>query len=336
MKLLITIDTEEDDAWAGRPAVTTENVTCIPRFQALATRYGWKPTWLCTEPVLRDPRLRDALGQAVADGNAEVGAHLHPWNCPPFPGGELPDQSEQFYATEIPPEEFRAKLDRVVEATLRAFGVGPTSYRAGRWGFDQRQIPHLLDCGIRVDCSVTPRISWRRQIGKRGGQGGPDFRGAPSEPYWVDAEDVRNPGMTELLELPMTVLFSGGPLARWQGAWQWVDRVRYTPPGKLMHRFGWTAKPFRAKHDTDLGELLGMVETARAGSLPDVMLMFHSSELMPGGSPYNPDAASIERLYGLFERLFEALRRQGVEGDTLATFAAPYLEGKAAARRGAA
>ncbi|MFN8548678.1 MAG: deacetylase [Candidatus Eisenbacteria bacterium] len=335
MKLLITIDTEEDDAWSGRPAVTTENVTHIPRFQALASRFGWKPTWLCTEPVLRDPRLAEGLASAVSRGEAEIGAHLHPWNCPPFPDGRLPDQSEQFYATEIPPAEFRAKMERVVDATERAFGLRPVSYRAGRWGFDGRQIEHLLALGIRVDCSVTPHISWRAQRGKRDGHGGPDFRGAARVPYWIDPADVRRPGSSQLLELPMTVLYSGGPLAHLPPVWRWADGVRYSPAGKVLNRLGWTARPFRAKHDTALRELLSMVRNARRLGLPYVMLMFHSSELMPGGSPYNPDPAAIERLYRLFESLFASLADDRLEGATLTEFAQPYLAGQAEAARGA-
>ena len=70
--------------------------------------------------------------------------------------------------------------------------------------------------------------------------------------------------------------------------------------------------------------------------LPYVMLMFHSSELMPGGSPYNPDSKSIERLYSLFEALFGALASRRLEGATLAEFAQPYLSGAKPASRGAA
>jgi hypothetical protein len=60
---------------------------------------------------------------------------------------------------------------------------------------------------------------------------------------------------------------------------------------------------------------------ARALELPYLMLMFHSSELMPGGSPYYPDAASVERLYALLADLFSALSREGVAGATVTGFA---------------
>ena len=60
MKLLITIDTEEDDAWAGRPEVTTENVTYCVRFQQLCDRYAFPPSWL-------DGLLRAAGRGSIAD-----------------------------------------------------------------------------------------------------------------------------------------------------------------------------------------------------------------------------------------------------------------------------
>lgn len=336
MKLLITIDTEEDDAWAGRPEVTTENVTFCARFQELCDRYSLPPTWLCTEPVLRDPRLAQALGPAVVAGRAEIGVHLHPWNCPPFPGGARPDPKEQFYATEIPEDEFRAKMERAVAAADAAFGLRPLSYRAGRWGFDGRQIRPLLDLGIRVDCSVTPHISWQQQRGMRNGKGGPDFRGAPRVPYWLDPLDVRRPGDSPMLELPLTVMFTGGPFRAVAPAWGLLDRIRYTPPGRVLHRIGWTARPFRAKHDTPFHELAAMTAQAEHLGLPYVMLMFHSSELMPGGSPYNPTPESIEALYALFERLFDHFRARGIEGSTVSRFARPYLDKQATALRGAA
>jgi hypothetical protein len=39
--------------------------------------------------------------------------------------------------------------------------------------------------------------------------------------------------------------------------------------------------------------------------------MFHSSELMPGGSPYRPTQASVDELLALLDALFESLRRRG-------------------------
>jgi hypothetical protein len=331
MHLLITIDTEEDDAWGGRTPISTENVLQIPRFQALAERYGFKPTWLCTEPVLLDPRLHDALIKPVEAGRAEIGAHLHPWSCGPFPGGVVPDQGVHVYPHELGAEEFRAKLERIAQLITREFGHQPTSYRAGRWGFRADQIPHLLEQGIRVDCSVTPHISWKRHGGLPGGNGGPDFRAAPAHPYWLDPRDVRRPGLSEMLELPMTILYAGGALRRWPSWWGVVDRLRHTPAGRALRAVGWAPVMFRPWPRVRLRQLLRMWRLADQLGFPYMMLMFHSSELMPGGSPYYPDGPSVERLYMVLTGLFESLHGHGVVGATLTEFALPYLEGRASA-----
>jgi len=110
--------------------------------------------------------------------------------------------------------------------------------------------------------------------------------------------------------------------------------VRYGAVGKVLQRMGWTGKMFRPWHGHGAKELAKIAEQAEGLGLPYAMLMFHSSELMPGGSPYNPDAASIERLYGLFEELFTTLRSRGVTGATVRRFSEPYLKGEVSALRG--
>ena len=49
------------------------------------------------------------------------------------------------------------------------------------------------------------------------------------------------------------------------------------------------------------------------------MLATHSSELMPGASPFFPTARSIERLYGRLETLFSSAANE-FRGMTLSEF----------------
>jgi hypothetical protein len=56
---------------------------------------------------------------------------------------------------------------------------------------------------------------------------------------------------------------------------------------------------------------------ARDAGAPVLNFTFHSSELMPGCSPYNPTEASIESLYRRIEGFFDVLRSQGIQGATL-------------------
>jgi hypothetical protein len=61
--------------------------------------------------------------------------------------------------------------------------------------------------------------------------------------------------------------------------------------------------------------------------LPFIVMMFHSSELMPGCSRYRPDIKSIEKLYELLEAFFVKLRDKEIESFTL-TEAAQYFNDK--------
>jgi hypothetical protein len=48
-----------------------------------------------------------------------------------------------------------------------------------------------------------------------------------------------------------------------------------------------------------------------------IVMMFHSSELMPGCSQYRPDEESVDRLYDLLESLFDLLHSREISSLTL-------------------
>jgi hypothetical protein len=58
--------------------------------------------------------------------------------------------------------------------------------------------------------------------------------------------------------------------------------------------------------------------------LPFIVMMFHSSELMPGCSRYRPDVESIEKLYELLEAFFVKLRDKEIGSFTLTEAAQDY------------
>ena len=59
--------------------------------------------------------------------------------------------------------------------------------------------------------------------------------------------------------------------------------------------------------------------------VPCFNIIFHSSELLPGGSPYTPDEASVSRFLEDLTRLFEHLTtRLGAVGRTYGQFRAEW------------
>ena len=52
---IITIDNEEDNQWNNSEECTTKNAQFLPRFQMLCERYGFKPVYLTTYNMAKNP-----------------------------------------------------------------------------------------------------------------------------------------------------------------------------------------------------------------------------------------------------------------------------------------
>jgi hypothetical protein len=325
MDVILTIDTEADDQWDhSQTELTTANLEFIPRFQDLCNRFDFKPTYLCTWEVVEDPRFESLRAYQEA-GVAEIGAHLHPWTTPPLehPQNGIDRDAFGAYPCELEPAILNTKLRSLTERIQDRAGVRPRSYRAGRWGFGAEQVSSLISLGYLVDCSVTPLVSWAHVRGAV--EGGPDFRTAPAAPYFLDPNDVCMAGGSELLEVPVTILFTNQSLARSSGLRDLYSRYSRTLPVRAVNKVVRLAPQwFRPYSSMSYERLKAVYERARRAGLPAVEMMFHSSELMPGGSPYNRDQAAVEDLYQRLERLFSHLRDEGCRGTTLSGFAEDY------------
>ncbi len=83
MKLLITIDTECDNAWTKTAQLSTPNARFIPRFQELSERFSYKPTYLTSHEMAKDEFFVEFAHDLLRRYTAEIGAHPHAWNSPP-------------------------------------------------------------------------------------------------------------------------------------------------------------------------------------------------------------------------------------------------------------
>jgi len=327
MQLIITIDTEGDDQWQRRGPATTENIAYIAPFQELCTRHGFSPTYLCTHDVVSDPAFDRVLVPLQQRGLAEIGAHLHPWTTPPI--DEYWDQTGRAYAyaSEIPTELFRRKLETLTSALEARCGRRPTSYRAGRWGISAAHTEILLDLGYVVDCSVTPLLSWTDAGARERGQ---DYREAPARPYFMAWGDPGRPGASSLVEVPVTVLQTNGLMRRSPVLAEWYRRSRKHPVAKGLNRlFRVAPQWFRPFQDMTSGRLMDVFRMARRLELPVIQMAFHSSELMPGASPHNPGPDDVKRLLAKLQEVFSGLAAEGVTGTTLSAFALAFKASQA-------
>lgn len=296
--VLVGIDTEADDQWSadGRARNSVANAERLPALQALFDEFGVRPTYVCTWEMATRPESAPILRTLGASGRCELGTHLHPWSSPPFRPEDLDAHT---YPHNLPPELLARQLRELTQAIVEHLGVRPTTYRAGRNGFDGRTLPLLEELGYTVDTSVDPLFNERRKRGML-------FAGAPLGPYFPDYADVTRPGTSRVLEVPISAatlpwlpksvegLYARLPPLPWRGA---------------LRRLGLRPVWLRPSY-TALADMLAFADALHARRVPCFNIIFHSSEVLPGGSPYTPDGASVERFLDALRRLLAHLTQR--------------------------
>ncbi len=136
----------------------------------------------------------------------------------------------------------------------------------------------------------------------------PDFRRHDAYPF-----RVAGTGMPGLVELPVTILptyaltrrcrLAARPLA---GATPAGRRAAPRTSGRGRSRSGCgrgRSTPWRTSQ--------ALLREAEHRRLPFAVLMFHSSELLAGASPYRPAQADVDVLLSTLDRLFAWSRSRG-------------------------
>jgi hypothetical protein len=145
------------------------------------------------------------------------------------------------------------------------------------------------------------------------------FAGAPLTPYHPDPEDIRRPGRSPILEIPI----SSATLPRLPKPLEAAyARLPPIPWRGALKRLGLRPVWLRPSYSS-VGDMRAFADDLAARRVPCFNVIFHSSELLPGGSPYTPDAPAVDRFLDDLRRLLEHLTgRLGAVGRTYAEFAA--------------
>ena len=319
MFLLAGIDTEGDNQWdaAARANQRFENIYALPRLHALFARHGVRPTYVITYPVATDPRSVDVLRGLTAGGDCEIGAHHHAWETPPC---TPEDVRRHPYAANLPLPRFEQQLASLTAAIDAAVGARPMSYRSGRFGFSAAHVSALECAGYQIESSVAPLFY-------EGHKGGPDFVEAPLTPYFLAYDSATRPGSSNVLEIPVSAALNRRLPRRVRYAYARAPRP-YTTKRVLrklgLARVRWLRPSYSSLDDmTELARQL-----ARAGE-PALNLLFHSSEAIVGGSPYNRTEAELAAFVERLERFFQfAIGELGATPVTFMEFRRRFVTGK--------
>ena len=213
------------------------------------------------------------------------------------------------------------KLKTLTGQIETSFGIKPTSFRSGRYGFNEDVARVLTELSYLVDSSVTPFTSWSANSGLSTGNGGPDFIDKKPLPYTYKFDNG------SLLEIPITILPTRFPLnASEKFADYYFRNVNNNILLRFMRKLVLSRQPLWLRpYDWMTISLFDeLLIQAKKHKLPFLVMMFHSSELMAGCSKYRKDQAAIESLYGLLESFFVLLEKNNIESVTLSNAAKNY------------
>ena len=316
MKFILTIDTEADNQWDHGREISVKNIQYIPRFQELCNKYSIKPTYLVTSEVCSDAIAQEILTEYLIKDEAEIGAHLHSWTTPPFldiDGYRYNDKNHAF-ASEIEAELMNKKIKSLTQQIENVFGKRPTSFRSGRYGFNADVAMALIENEYLVDSSVTPYTRWSANKGLPNGKGGPDFTNKTPVPYSYTFENKT------LIEIPITILPTLYPLNILPSlAKFYFQNVNELIMLKVIRKLLFQNQPLWLRpYETMNNELFAsIIKEAKRINLPNIVMMFHSSELMPGCSKYRKNESAVEHLYEQLEEFFILLKDNTIESISL-------------------
>jgi peptidoglycan/xylan/chitin deacetylase (PgdA/CDA1 family) len=315
MHLLVGIDTEGDNQWdaAARAEQRFENIYALPRLHTLFSRHGVRPTYVITYPVATDPRSIDVIRGLQAQGDCEIGAHHHVWETPPFSDADV---REHGYAANLPLGQFEAQLATLTGAITEATGVPPVSYRSGRFGFSAAHVAALEQRGYEVESSVTPLFY-------EGHKNGPDFVEAPLTPYYLAYDSATKPGSSNVLEIPV----SAGLNRRFPRYLQYLYARAPRPytTKRILRKFGIARVRWLRPSYSSFEDMTSLARDLARDGEPVLNLLFHSSEALIGGSPYNRTKEQLAAFCGRLERFFAFARQElGAVPATFSEFKRAY------------
>ena len=299
--LIVSIDTECDNWNPARTGITVANIRELPRLDRELERLGVRPTYFTTYQVAVSGGSAGIIRALAQRQGVEIGAHLHPWNTPPI---MFPLASEKTMLANLPPVLQRDKIRTLTDALTELLGERPLSFRAGRWGLDSSTVRALIDCGYRVDSSVTPLRGWGEDFG-------PSHVRAPLDVYRLDGtgSHLVPRANGQLIEVPTSWGYK-------QSQWGLARRIHSAIDRRILHRMRVFSLAAR------LHVLNNIVLNPEAEPLPYMKLLvrrlvqrgvrhlhiaFHSSSLTPGLNPFAATKSDVERLYANLSALIESI-----------------------------
>lgn len=299
MYLAITIDVEEDN-WSNYDSdPVLSNIGKLSELQKLFDEYHAKPTYLITYPVATDMKSVSLLREIMEDGRCEIGAHVHPWNTPPFEEEKSVKNTMLF---NLKGELQYKKIESLHEKILRNFEIEPVTFRAGRWGFDQTVAENMFKLGYKVDCSVSPYINWESYFG-------PDFSNWSPE---IQRLYLENQGHNRyLLEIPATIGFLQPNYKLCNKMFNAISnsKLKHIRMIGILDKLKMLNKVWLSPEMSDGMEMIKLANSIKREGYVLLNMFFHSSSLKAGLTPFTK---SVEDEKIIMKRIEEFLKKMAI------------------------
>ncbi|HEY3909969.1 MAG TPA: polysaccharide deacetylase family protein [Stellaceae bacterium] len=279
--LVVVVDTEAEFDWSRQQPRRARGVSSVKRqLQTLPIfeRYGVRPTFVLDYPVSSSPEGYEFIRDLHRSGACEIGAHLQPWDNPPFIEQTTDENS---YPGNLPFELEREKLVQLTRTIAENVGVRPRIYKAGRYGVGHATAQILAELGYEIDVSVVPGTDLRRSFG-------PDFSHCEARPYWFGADPA-------LLEIPLSIGYTGllAPSESMAYVLTMNERLKALHvPGILAH-LGLIERITLTPEGISFAEQRRLTLALLRKGHRVFSFTYHSPSLAPGNTPYVRSEADL-------------------------------------------
>ena len=298
---IVTVDAEEEWDWKNgfpEPPFSTGNIECIPEFQRLCVEYDVCPTYFIDHAVASNSEHVRMFKKLFCAGQCDIGAQLHCWSNPPY----TEERSEiNSHAVNLSENVVRAKLTELTGLLQESFDVHPFSFRCGRWGMNGSILKILRDLGYSLDASIRPFYEDLQF----------SYNCAPTRPYFPSFCDITQCGsQREILEIPVTEGFNRRPFSL-------INRIHRNftnEPYSRLHingllwKLGLIRKISLTPEDNNANDLCRCIDMHIKNGSTILQLFFHSSDLLPGCTPYVKSKTDLEKFYATLDQCFDHLR----------------------------
>ena len=282
-KIFLTIDVEvdKDENWRVSKNFTFNSIIELisPRFISLINRYNIKPILFISPEVLDDNASVEIIKRLPYE--VELGAHLHTQFIR-YKHSEYIKLAGKFaneVQTDLSTVEEQKLISQLRLKFIDKFSLSPMSFRPGRYSIRPQTYNFLIQNGFKVCSSITPFIKWT-------------FDNSVVDHSQNNIDQIRHTNFNgEISEIPITIKkgllsfnFNNNLLFRLD------NKLSYYMPyffGKkwLRPSYG-NSKIYRSIINSNYNELV---------------IIFHSNELILGGSPYSRNEIELDNLYSRLE-----------------------------------